>query len=79
MGELVTLNLGDHEKNNRALIEKRRQLSNALLWINGVDPDEGLEDDELLEMLIDGLVQPQQGQLEPFAPVVINILRGWQP
>jgi uncharacterized protein (TIGR02646 family) len=74
---IQVLNLGDHEKNNRALIEKRRQLSNALLWTTGINPDEGLEDDELLKMLIDGLVQPQQGQLEPFAPVVINILRGW--
>ncbi|MEQ8757724.1 MAG: TIGR02646 family protein [Coleofasciculus sp. G1-WW12-02] len=71
------LNLGDHEKNNRALIEKRKQLSNALLWTNGIDPDEGLEDEELLEMLIGDLSQPQQGQMEPFTPVVINILRSW--
>ncbi|MEQ9373237.1 MAG: TIGR02646 family protein [Coleofasciculus chthonoplastes F3-SA18-01] len=74
---IKVLNLGDHEKNNRALIEKRKQLSNALLWTNGIDPDEGLEDEELLEMLIDDLSQPQQGQMEPFTPVVINILRSW--
>jgi uncharacterized protein (TIGR02646 family) len=74
---IQVLNLGDHEKNNRALIEKRKQLSNALLLKNGVNPDEGLEDDELLKMLIDELVQPPQAQLEPFAPVVINILRSW--
>jgi hypothetical protein len=71
------LNLGDQEKNNRALIEKRKQLSNALLWANGINPDEGLEDEELLKMLIDELIEPQEGQLEPFAPVVINILQGW--
>jgi uncharacterized protein (TIGR02646 family) len=71
------LNLGDHEKNNRALIEKRKQLSNALLWTNGINPDEGLEDEELLGMLINDLSQPQQNQMEPFTPVVINILQSW--
>jgi uncharacterized protein (TIGR02646 family) len=74
---IQVLNLGDHEKNNRALIEKRKQLSNALLWANGIDPDDGLEDEDLLKMLIDDLSQPPQGQLEPFAPVVINILQSW--
>jgi uncharacterized protein (TIGR02646 family) len=74
---IQVLNLGNHEKNNRALIEKRKQLSNSLLWTNSINPDEGLEDEGLLEMLIDELAQPQQGQLEPFAPVVINILRSW--
>jgi len=74
---IQVLNLGDHEKNNRALIEKRKQLSNALLWTNGIDPDEGLEDEYLLEMVIGDLLQPQLGQMEPFAPVVINILQSW--
>jgi hypothetical protein len=31
----------------------------------------------VLALLIDELTQPQQGQLEPFAPVVVNILRNW--
>jgi len=74
---IQVLNLGDHEKNNRALIEKRKQLSNALLWTNGIDPDEGLEDEYLLEMVIGDLLQPQLGQMEPFTPVVINILQSW--
>lgn len=74
---IQVLNLGDHEKNNRALIEKRKQLSNALLWTNGINPDEGLEDEELLGMLINDLSQPQQNQMEPFTPVVINILQSW--
>jgi uncharacterized protein (TIGR02646 family) len=74
---IQVLNLGDYEKNNRALIEKRKQLSNALLWKDGINPDEGLEDEELLEMLIADLSQPQQGQMEPFAPVLINILQSW--
>lgn len=71
------LNLGDHETNNRALIEKRKQLSNTLLWENGINPDDGLEDDEILNILISDLSQPQQDQMEPFTPVVINILRSW--
>lgn len=71
------LNLGDHERHNKKLIEKRKQLSNVLLWTNDINPNEGLEDDQLLERLIDELVQPQQGQMEPFTPVVINLLRSW--
>jgi uncharacterized protein (TIGR02646 family) len=74
---IQVLNLGDHEKNNRALIEKRKQLSNALLWTNGIYPAQGLEDEELLKMLISDLSQPQHNQMEPFTPVVINILKSW--
>ena len=74
---IQVLNLGDHERYNKKLIEKRKQLSDTLLLTNGINPNEGLEDDQLLEMLIDELVQPQQGQMEPFTPVVINILRSW--
>jgi len=69
---IKVLNLGD---NNKKLIEKRKQLSNVLLWTNGIDLD---DDDDLLEMLINDLLQPQQGSMmEPFTPVVINILRSW--
>jgi uncharacterized protein (TIGR02646 family) len=74
---IQVLKLGDQEKNNRKLIEKRKQLSNTLLWKNGINPDEGLEDTELLELLIDELAQPLEGQLDAFAPVVINILQSW--
>lgn len=71
------LNLGDTEKNNKALIEKRKQLVDGLIWANyGGDPDqlELEEDEELIRMLIDDLARPQNGKLEPFAPVLINIL-----
>ena len=72
------LNLGDHEKNNRALIEKRKQLSNVLLLRHYGDLSQGLEEDEeVLLLLIEELIQPQQGKLEPFAPVVVNIVRSW--
>jgi uncharacterized protein (TIGR02646 family) len=74
---IQVLNLGNHETTNRALIEKRKQLSNSLLLMNGVDPKDGLEDEDLLKLLIKELAEPQNGQLEPFAPVVINILRTW--
>jgi uncharacterized protein (TIGR02646 family) len=74
---IQVLNLGDSEKNNRSLIEKRKQLSNALLWTNSIDPQQGLEDEEILKRLLVELAQPKQGKLEPFSPVVINILRSW--
>jgi len=74
---IQVLNLGDYEKNNRALIEKRKQLSNVLLLTNGIKPDEGLEDEDLLKMLIGELSQPQLDRMEPFTPVVINILQSW--
>jgi uncharacterized protein (TIGR02646 family) len=74
---IQVLNLGDREENNRALIERRKQFSDALLWTNYIDPTEGLEDEELLKILIDDLADPQNGQLDAFAPVIINILRSW--
>ena len=74
---IQVLNLGDQEKNNRKLIEKRQQLSNALLWENGVDPNEELEDEELLMMLIDDFKQAPTKEMDSFIPVVINILQNW--
>ncbi|HAJ2789002.1 TPA: hypothetical protein HMT04_04550 [Escherichia coli] len=74
---IKVLNLGDSERNNRALIEKRKQLSDSLLWANDIDPSEGLEDDDLLQAVIDELLTPVDGYLAPFAPVVANILKNW--
>jgi len=71
------LNLGDFEKNNKSLIEKRKQLSYSLLFQNGINPDEGLEDEELLRSVIDDINRPKDGKLMPYAPVVTNLLRGW--
>jgi uncharacterized protein (TIGR02646 family) len=46
------LNLGDHEKNNKSLIERRRVLVNALLlWEYGVDPTIGLEDEDYTDII----------------------------
>lgn len=74
---IEVLNLGDHERNNKRLVEKRKYLTHSLLLENGVDSQEGLEDDELLHMLIDDLSTPQDGRLAPYAPVVVNVLRQW--
>lgn len=72
------LNLGDSEENNKALIEKRKQLVDALIWGHyGADPAELRleEDQELIQLLIEDLQTPRNGRLESFAPVLVNILR----
>lgn len=72
------LNLGDTEQNNKALVAKRKQLVDSLIWTHyGPNQQQLLqeEDHELLQMLIAELSQPQQGKLEAFAPVLVNILR----
>lgn len=71
------LNLGDTLANNRSLIEQRKQLTESLLWANGVDPTEGLEDDELIELLLNEITTPKNGKLEAFSPVLVNILKQW--
>lgn len=67
----------DTEQNNKALIEKRKQVAQALLWTNGIDPNDGLDDDELIKMLIEDIAQPKKGKFDGFASVVSNILRDW--
>ncbi|MFL1807919.1 TIGR02646 family protein [Plesiomonas shigelloides] len=74
------LNLGDTEKNNKGLIEKRKQLSIALLIELAIDPEdeeEWAEEPELLADVINDLLSPVDGKLKPFAPVVANVLRQW--
>ena len=74
---IQVLNLGDTERNNRSLVEQRKQQINNLLFTNGVDPNDGLDDDDLLEMVITDLATPIDGKLEPFSPAVINVLKQW--
>ena len=74
---IKALNLGDTEQNNRGLIEKRKQLVHTLLLTNGVDPSEGLDDNELIEIVIDDLSTPNNGKLQAFSPVVVNVLKQW--
>jgi len=71
------LNLGDTLENNRSLIEQRKQLTESLLWVNGIDPNEGLEDDELIELVLSEMTTPKNGKLEAYAPVLVNILKQW--
>ncbi|MCC2607923.1 retron system putative HNH endonuclease [Planctobacterium marinum] len=71
------LNLGDTLANNRSLIEQRKQLTESLLLVNGIDPNEGLEDDELIDLVLDDITTPIDGKLEAFSPVLVNILKQW--
>jgi|TARA_A100001518_G_C1227256_1_gene80333 uncharacterized protein (TIGR02646 family) len=62
---------------HRSLTEQRGQFVQALLLGSGIDPDDVIDDSDLIQMVIDDLAKPQDGRLEAFAPVVINVLRGW--
>jgi uncharacterized protein (TIGR02646 family) len=67
------LNLGD---GNKALIETRKQLLYELIFTHSEHPEElQLLDDDLLQILMEEINQPQDGQLSDFAPILQNILR----
>ncbi|MET0265334.1 MAG: hypothetical protein ABW202_06955 [Duganella sp.] len=75
---ITILNLGDNPDSNKALVEKRRQLINSLLWVNFQSPPEELvleDDPQLIKMMIDDLSIARNGKLAPFSPVLVNILR----
>ncbi|SLM61200.1 MULTISPECIES: HNH endonuclease family protein [Dickeya] len=74
---IKVLNLGEHETQNKKLIEIRKQAIHCLLLANGIAPNDGLEDDDLLAEIINDLSTPQNGRLEPYAPVLVNILKAW--
>ncbi|MCL9802163.1 TIGR02646 family protein [Pseudomonas sp. AKS31] len=71
---IKTLNLGDTEESNRGLIEKRKRMVDDLIFTGGLRPD-GLEDEELLGILLEDLLTPQAGLLQPFSPVLVNVIR----
>jgi len=62
---------------NRALREARKQMLDALIFIQGSSPDElKLLDDDLIEMMLEELERwDEKMRLAAFAPVLINILR----
>jgi hypothetical protein len=64
--------LGD---GNKALINKRKQLVDALIYQWDSPNNLRLLDDDLLKMIMDELSQAQDGKLEAFAPILQNILR----
>lgn len=75
---ITILNLGDNTESNKALVEKRKQLINTLLWVSFQSPPEQLvleDDPQLIQMMIDDLSIPKNGKLAPFSPVLVNILR----
>lgn len=68
------LNLGN---TNKSLVEQRKKLLVDFFWEQGVDPDDVVDDSDLIQMIIDDLSEPKNGQLEAFAPIAINVLRQW--
>ena len=61
----------------QAIREERKGLVDSLLYDNSMIPDDlQPPDDDLLNILLRDLQQPDEaGQLSPFSPVLINILR----
>lgn len=70
------LNLGANERDNKKLVETRKQLVDALLFSYEVRSDD-LVDDELLQIILADIQQPIDGKLLPYAPVIANILKSW--
>ncbi|MFJ2713946.1 retron system putative HNH endonuclease [Pseudomonas sp. NPDC087346] len=69
-----TLKLGDTEESNRGLIGKRKKMVDDLIFTGGLQPGE-LEDEELLGILLVDMLRPDNGLLQPFSPVLVNVLR----
>ncbi len=74
---IQVLNLGDSERSNKSLIQKRKIMIESLLFSNFGQSDPVVEDDDLLKMFIDSLSSPQGEEMQPFTPVLLNILRSW--
>lgn len=71
---IQVLNLGDSHDNNRALINARKTLVEALLYEGGVELK--VEDSDLLILLMEELSAPDaNNRLKPFAPVLVNVIR----
>ena len=60
--------------NSKAIIEERKRMINALIYPDTLDGLQLIEDELLTDMLND-LQHPKNGQLLPYSPVLINILR----
>ncbi|MGL5995115.1 MAG: TIGR02646 family protein [Pseudomonas proteolytica] len=74
---IQVLNLGDSREKNRALYNDRRDIINALLFNSRMDgSDLAIENIDLLTILEEELQQPDEnGQLKPFSPILINVIR----
>lgn len=73
---IEALNLGQTEDSNRGLIGARKQLVDALIFDQCMQPaDLQFEDEELLVLLLDALKTPNPAQcLQPFSPVLVNVI-----
>ena len=60
--------------NNKSLNEQRKIFIDTILFTYG---ENAIEDDYLINIMIEEFAQLEEGKLEAFAPVVINVLRGW--
>lgn len=59
---------------NRAIREERKQMVDNLIFPDHAD-DLQLLDDELLRVLISDLQEDNNGQLPPYSPILINIIK----
>lgn len=71
------MNLGHTEERNRGLVGARKQLVDALIYSQSVPPEDlQFEDEEFLGLLLEDLKMPDAAQcLQPFSPVLINVIR----
>jgi hypothetical protein len=70
---IKVLNLGDDRRNNRALVERRKQALDVFLLEKGINDPMDLAE---FKGYFADIMHPSQGKLAPFAPVLANILRG---
>ncbi|BCS44005.1 hypothetical protein AAY86_23295 [Pseudomonas amygdali pv. tabaci str. ATCC 11528] len=74
------LNLGDTHESNRGLVGERKQMIDALLFSCSIDPAElFIEEDDVLDLLKNDLLEVDAQQfLQPFSPVLVNVIIGIQ-
>ncbi|VVM71890.1 retron system putative HNH endonuclease [Pseudomonas fluorescens] len=73
---IEALNLGHTKESNRGLIGARKQLVDALIFDQCMQPaDLQFEDEELLSLFLEDLMVPDAAQcLQPFSPVLVNVI-----
>lgn len=74
---IQSLNLGNTEKNNRALIAKRKQIIDSILYTKvGPNYKDIISEDEIIvDILIEELSHINSGRLIPFSPAIINAVK----
>ena len=73
---IEALNLGHTEESNRGLVGARKTLVDALVYTQNLPPDElQNEDEDFLGLLLEDLQTPDAGRLQPFSPVLVNVIR----